>query len=227
MAIVVCPEGLRRDSIHGSEASPTGIRVFSPAGDRLGTIGGPGERPREFRTLGWFGVTGDTVWFLDSRLRRITLFNCAGHVLSTGRMEGVSVALQDQEMNGEALPQALRTDDRFMGRMIGFSRRAGAEPSGIGSRDTAQVPRILADPTGAWVDAIGWDGYPPPPSHPWKEIEVESTYRWLVLDADGSPRGLVEPPRRPRVRWLGAEECLVVESDEMDIPWLVRLRIGP
>ena len=57
--------------------------------------------------------------------------------------------------------------------------------------------------------------------------EDETTARWVVLDRLGRPRGSVELPSRIRVRWNRGDVFWAVESDEDDVPWLVRFRIRP
>jgi hypothetical protein len=53
------------------------------------------------------------------------------------------------------------------------------------------------------------------------------TWRWLVLDDSGMPRGEVELSRRARVAWSRGDDLWVIEPDEFDIPWLVRYRVAP
>ena len=48
---------------------------------------------------------------------------------------------------------------------------------------------------------------------------------WIVLRPDGSPVGELVLPRRARVRWSRGETAWVVETDGLDVPWLVRYRI--
>jgi hypothetical protein len=49
--------------------------------------------------------------------------------------------------------------------------------------------------------------------------------RWIVLDAEGVPRGQVELPPGTRVLWSRGDTFWAVELDEFDVPWLVRYRI--
>jgi len=62
----------------GSVAVPLGgesvIRVFDADGDFIEDLGGAGEGPAEFLTLGSAWLRGDTIEAGDSRLRRITRF---------------------------------------------------------------------------------------------------------------------------------------------------------
>ena len=51
------------------------IRVYSPEGIILRCIGRRGGGPGEFERAPRFGVSGDTVWAVDNRRNRITLFD--------------------------------------------------------------------------------------------------------------------------------------------------------
>jgi hypothetical protein len=53
------------------------------------------------------------------------------------------------------------------------------------------------------------------------------SYRWLVLSPDGSPRGQLETPRHWTIAWVSTHEFMAVEPDDFDVPWLIKLRIGP
>lgn len=50
------------------------IRVYSPNGHYLHKLGTKGEGPGEFRSVTEMGWLADTLWVLDTRLRRLTLF---------------------------------------------------------------------------------------------------------------------------------------------------------
>lgn len=50
------------------------IRIFDSGGHHLETLGGPGEGPGEFRSLGSVWARGDTIEAFDSELRRVTRF---------------------------------------------------------------------------------------------------------------------------------------------------------
>ncbi len=76
------------DRLYVLERQSHEIRVFEPQGDYVRTIGGTGEGPGEFRVA--YGMRFDPqgrLWVADSRLRRFTVFDTAGNVLSTHRRE--------------------------------------------------------------------------------------------------------------------------------------------
>lgn len=56
------------------------IRVFSPEGHFIGSLGGPGRGPGEFVGLSGAWARGDTIEAFDSRLPRITRFGPDGSV---------------------------------------------------------------------------------------------------------------------------------------------------
>lgn len=59
------------------------VRVFSPEGERLGTIGRQGSGPGEFESPSGLGVLGDTVWVEDFDTRGVTLFSTDGDLLKS------------------------------------------------------------------------------------------------------------------------------------------------
>lgn len=49
--------------------------------------------------------------------------------------------------------------------------------------------------------------------------------RWIVLEADGRPRGELELPPDTRPLWSSGDTLWAAEYDDTDVPWLVRFRI--
>lgn len=49
--------------------------------------------------------------------------------------------------------------------------------------------------------------------------------RWIVLDTDGLPLGELEFPSGFSFRWSGGDVVWGVETDDLDVPWLVRYRM--
>ena len=60
-----------------------------------------------------------------------------------------------------------------------------------------------------------------------REDSGGTTYRWVVLDPDGRPRGRVDIPRNVRVTWVNGATVWGTWSDEDDVQWLVRYRLEP
>jgi hypothetical protein len=59
-----------------------------------------------------------------------------------------------------------------------------------------------------------------------REVRDGEDVDWLVLGRDGTARGVVALPAEAMVRWADGQSVLVVERDPLDVPWLVRYRIG-
>lgn len=156
-ALEVGSDGL----IYVTEGSVPEIRVYDGEDRVVRRIGRQGEGPGEFQFPASFGVVGDTVWAWDQRLRRITLFDREGRVLSTARVEPVQVALPAGYAS--VLPWRMRPDGRFTSRasMVG-GLRPDDPPTGVRPTDSIPVPLVLFDTRGQVTDTIGWAGRPPP-----------------------------------------------------------------
>jgi hypothetical protein len=50
--------------------------------------------------------------------------------------------------------------------------------------------------------------------------------RWVLLDPDGKPRGIIGLAETSRVMWSSGDVVWIVERDELDVPWVVRYRLG-
>jgi len=63
----------------------------------------------------------------------------------------------------------------------------------------------------------------------WIELNGESADSavWVVLGEDLAPRGRMVLPLRTQPRVMNGPTVWAVETDELDVPWLVRLRVGP
>ncbi len=141
------------------EAVDQEIRRYSPTGELLARVGGPGEGPGEFATgFLQFGVRGDTVWAFDSRARRLTLFDRNGAVRSARSVDRIEVPLHFPEQTTSISPEAMDRDGLFVGDRGGtFSMR---DNSGVTPKDTVMIPRIRFDSEGRVVDTVG--SYPEP-----------------------------------------------------------------
>ncbi|HEX6068216.1 MAG TPA: hypothetical protein VFZ18_00285 [Longimicrobiaceae bacterium] len=159
----------RDSNLYVLEGSIPEIRVFSPEGALRRRIGRRGGGPGEFQSAR-FGLLGDTLWTVDSRLNRITLFDRLGTVLSTGTIERAAVALPSGF--GYLLPRVMRPDGRFMGHlgMVAFSRD---EPTGVKPTDSIPVPLVLFAASGEVIDTVGWAPRPPP--RMWRPPAEEET----------------------------------------------------
>lgn len=66
------------DNVFVLDTESRGVHVFSPDGSYRGQIGRSGSGPGEFRSVGWMGWLGDTLWVTDPALRRINYFRRDG-----------------------------------------------------------------------------------------------------------------------------------------------------
>src|SRR5690606_30829243 len=57
------------------------------------------------------------------------------------------------------------------------------------------------------------------------ENAARADVQWLLLDAQGAPRGVITAPRTSTLREADGTGAWFVEPDEFDVPWLVRYRI--
>lgn len=189
----------RDGNLYVFEMQQSHLRVYSPDGTRIRTIGRRGEGPGEFRSTPRFGIVGDTIWTYETFPRLLTLFDRAGNVLLTSRVEGVTVPLSGR-MNGIAAPFVMRPDGNFVSDMTLFvSNREGSR---VGANDTVAVPRVLFDVHGTVIDTIGFT--PRPPSEPFAPEFIEI----------GSQRyALPRPPRDEQIEITFQDSRIVITRD--------------
>jgi len=192
----------RDGNLFVGEGTVPEIRVYGPEGQLLRRIGRRGSGPGEFESPPRFGIFGDTLWAVDSRTNRITLFDREGTLRSTGRTDGVIVLLPASY--GYLLPWSMRPDGAFLGHFARIgSVPPGDAPTGVQPTDSIPVPFVLFDASGAVLDTIGWAARPPPRMWrpPWEEdlqlefVEVRgrramvpgppTTLPWWLFVTDG------------------------------------------
>ena len=116
------------------------LRFYDSTGHFLRRVGGAGEGPGEFRSLGrLFLLPGDTIVVNDVRLRRLTVFDSAGRLIRTIKLAA----------GAQADPIVLLTDRTLLARP-GFLIRYGE--NGV-RRDSAWIVRY--DLQGALLDTVG------------------------------------------------------------------------
>lgn len=195
----------RDGNLYVMEVSVPEIRVYSPDGARLRSIGGRGQGPGEFGGAPRFGVKGDTVWTIESFNGRLTLFDRQGEVLTTGVAERVVVPLPTSL--GFVVPESLRDDGTFGGYfgMVGSNR--DGEPTEVEATDSIPWPIVRFDPSGAVLDTLGWVSKPPP-------------RMWRPPSEAGSPSVTIEiagrrvfvpsaPTNLPRWHQVGTDRVIV------------------
>jgi len=164
----------RDGNIYVAESLDREIRVYDRSGVFLRRFGGNGEGPGEFQNLMWFGVVGDTVWALDPSQKRTTLFDRTGALLSLGSWEAVPVTHPTPGTSAYVVPFRMRSDGLFRGEMSIMAMALGRNPDAMGSLDSLRVPEVLFHASGAVVDTIGWEVFPPPGRSRPERIQVGS-----------------------------------------------------
>jgi hypothetical protein len=81
--IVVGSDG----SLYVVNGASSSIRVFSPQGKFVREIGRRGSGPGEFQFFSSLSLSGDTLYVVDGRSRRVTLMDTSGKLLTTWNIE--------------------------------------------------------------------------------------------------------------------------------------------
>lgn len=102
-------------------------------------------------------------------------------------------------------------------------------------RGSANIPREAVE--AAVREHVTLPAFQPPVAHAqasqdgglWlrRTFDYHPVHRWVLLDAEGAPRGQVELPSNAIVQWSRGDTFWAVIPDELDVPWLVRYRIVP
>ncbi len=118
------------------------------------------------------------------------------------------------------------------------ARAARGEPGGFSAYSPNSSPPpdwpVIAARLRAEMDFPPWQL---PLEYPWlaqdgslwlrrSSNRETGTVSWVVLDAADRPRGRLELPEAVQVRWARGDLFWAVVPDELEVPWLVRYRIG-
>lgn len=190
----------RDGQIYAYEAQEMEIRVFSPDGRLVRRIGREGKGPGEFQRSSGFGVIGDTIWFLDAGLRRLTLFSRDGAVLETKPMPEVTVPLHGIQ-TGHVRPAVMREDRLFSSNMTTFSGRRDVTTD-VQDSDTVMIPRVLFSLSGEIVDTVGFDARPAPEPF---------TMEWIAFA--GQRYTKPRPPSSTPIAVTTGDGRIIVERD--------------
>lgn len=125
------------------------IRVFDMQGRHRRTIGRRGSGPGEFDAVTAIGLFGDTLWTLDSNLRRVTRFSSSGELLTTSRLASMSPEVGSHGKFYFFYPMAMLKD----GSPVGFGGTTGRA---LAAGEVVALP-LLRLPSGTVAaDTIGW-----------------------------------------------------------------------
>ncbi len=144
-------------SVYVAEVQATEIRVFSPSGDRIRTVGRGGEGPGEFSRPGVIGLLGDTLWVRDSNRGRIFWFGPDGTLLHETPRVTIPV---DTDVPGMTLQVTVGhpREDGLIGSTYHRAMNAGAADRPF------SYPVVRFDRDGAVVDTVRWDTEIPDPT---------------------------------------------------------------
>lgn len=78
----------------------TDIRIFDAQARHIATFGRTGGGPGEFRRLEWVGRSGDTAWFHDSGLQRLTTVNLTDEPVLAGVVRVTATGGQAYSVTG-------------------------------------------------------------------------------------------------------------------------------
>ncbi|HUF51882.1 MAG TPA: hypothetical protein VMN60_13740 [Longimicrobiales bacterium] len=181
------------------------VRVFSPDGERLRTIGRSGQGPGEFSSPGGIGLLGDTLWVHDGTARRLTWFGPSGDVLFTTPALGTPVESGQQGLSLMIVPRYPQPDgliESELSRVVVMGRRILPY----------RYPVVRFDRQGQLVDTLRWetadddvaiyrvgdgDGYAPAlrPRAPLEQAMAGGTVRVAWSVPDGGTDGVIRAVR--------------------------------
>ncbi len=192
------------------ESMPPEVRVFSPDGRWLRTIGRAGEGPGEFSGVpNWFGLLADTLWVFDSRKWRFSWFGPTGAFLFETPATGVWVETDLPGLTVRVMPWYPLSN--------GLILSAPSIPAG---QDTDfSVPEIRFDRSGEVVDTIGW-----------RAVDSAQTMRPMRVNGQNLPFPVPSfGPESPVVRVSDGDSIVITWSDHPTGPegTLEIARLGP
>jgi hypothetical protein len=113
----------------------------------------------------------------------------------------------------------------------------GAPLTGVVGGSGPQTPDDVEALRKAFRDAMEFPDFHPGIQYPWLDqdnrvwlrldrVTGARSSRWVILDTGGEPLGAVDLPATARILWSRGDAFWAVIPDEMDVPWLVRYRMG-
>lgn len=142
--------------VYVMETEDRHIRVYDADGNRVRTIGGPGEGPAEFTFRGAnarFGILSDTLWVSDTSAGRFSLFSLDGRLIETVQtaqtiaevIPGVPLGLRPTEYVGNGL---------FIST---YSIPGGVMSTIVNSPEPVRAPVVSMDHMGVVRDTLRYE----------------------------------------------------------------------
>jgi streptogramin lyase len=165
---------LSNGSIAVANRGTNDIRIFDARGRHITTFGRAGEGPGEFRRLEMIGRTGDTAWFYDSGVQRITAVLLGAkpellgttRVTATGKRENYSVTGRLSDGRWVATTNVSPTFEgppgvhRLPGSTGIIARTGDGDVNWLGEYKSAAI--FVHNPTGDYKQAsVGPTAFPP------------------------------------------------------------------
>ncbi len=98
-------------SVAVADAQVNSIQIFDRQGDFLYSIGGAGEGPGEFGSLGEISVSSDTLYAMDQRRKAVLKFNLLGEFMGRIPLQGVAgitIDLKSYRPQSASMPYTYR-----------------------------------------------------------------------------------------------------------------------
>ncbi|HSA56929.1 MAG TPA: 6-bladed beta-propeller [Gemmatimonadaceae bacterium] len=143
--IAVAPNG----AMYVIQAQEQEIRVYDAQGKYVRTIGRQGGGPGEFTGLGSIGFIADTLYAIDFRQRRLTLFRADGALISTIVAEPAPPAAGRDAVYFQPSPQALLPEGSVLGGASYPSRL-------VASGQITRTPVFRMSRSAAVLDTVVW-----------------------------------------------------------------------
>lgn len=180
------------------------LRVFSPAGESLATVGGEGSGPEEFRVIHSAWLVGDTIVTSDPALSRLVYWNGDGRLLRALRTDVGRLLLDGEYAQGgflglypgDLMRRGVPAGDTFVDTLVAYH----VNDSATGQREILRAPSAVFYAMAVPGGGVGYTGIPYMPQG---LVAIGSDHfyygfgdRWAILRL--SPEGeVVDSLRRP------------------------------
>lgn len=172
------------------------VVLLAPEGWRVGSVGGPGSGPGEFRAVGRLGLTSTGFWVSDPVLRRVTRFSANGRVEQTITVQGrVDEAAQHAGMSIVGfLPDGsiLQQTKPLSGAMASFWPLNGKGPMMLRTDTSGRVLDTVATMDGVLGATVSASSA----NRPRTVLSPIQPRTIVEYSADGSSHVIVRQPQR-------------------------------